>query len=139
MKNPTSMLQVALVWQGRILAYRLCGPRQAVTIGPSAKTLFTTPPVPGSENRFTVLAPQKPRGRYRLRLTAGLTGEVRVRGEKRTVAELLVSGAASADDAAIREIDFDPGDKAHIGFADAPGLQLQIRAVDPPRPSPARA
>ena len=132
--TPTSLLQVALVWQGRILAYRLCNPRQGITIGPSPRASLPTPSLPGTGDRFTLLVPQKPRGRYRLRLTSGFTGELRLRGEKRTVSELLRSAPASAADAAIREIEFDPGDKAHIGFADAPGLQLQIRSVDaPPR------
>jgi len=130
--TPTSLLQIALVWQGKILAYRLCSPRQGVTIGPSPRASMNTPPVPGAGDRFALLVPLKPRGRYRLRLTSAFTGELRVRGEKRTVAQLLASAPASAEDAAIREIDFDPGDKAHIGFADVPGLQLQIRAVDPP-------
>lgn len=130
--TPTSLLQVALVWQGKILAYRLCGPRQTITIGPSPRASLNTPAIPGAGERFKLLVPEKPRGRYRLRLTAAFTGELRLKNEKRTVAELLASAPASADDAAIREIELDPGDKAHLGFADVPGLQLQIRAVDPP-------
>src|SRR6187549_3686948 len=109
--TPTSLLQIAMVWQGRILAYRLIGPRQKVTIGPSPGASFVTPPALGNNKSFVLLAPGQPRGRYRLRLTAAFGGELTVRGESRRVADVLMTGEPSKRDVNIREIDFDPGDK----------------------------
>ena len=126
------MLQVALVWRGKILTYRLCGPKQSVTVGPSQRATLVTPRVPGGKDRYALLVPAKPRGSYRLRLTAAFTGEATVQGEKRAVADLLMTGAPSGRDAGIREIDINPGDKVRLAFAEADGLRIEIRYVDPP-------
>src|SRR5436190_664423 len=102
----TSLLQIAIVWQGRILAYRLIGPRQGVTVGPSPGCTFVTPPARGTDKRFVLLQPVKPRGRYRLRLTSSMTGDVTLRGEVRSVADVLATAETSKRDASTREIDF---------------------------------
>ncbi len=130
--TPTSMLQIALVWQGKILAYRLCGPRQTITIGPSSRATVVTPPIPGGGDRFALLVPAKPSGRYRLRLTSAFSGDLKIKGENRTVAEILASGTPSPKDAAIREVELHPGDKARLALDEANGLRLEIRYVEPP-------
>src|SRR3569623_407260 len=90
----TTVLQVAMVWQGRILAYRLIAPGQKVTVGPSPDATFATPPARGDDKRFVLLVPQrKPRGRFRLRLTPSLGGDLFVRGENKSVADVLLTGA----------------------------------------------
>ena len=128
----TSLLQIAIVWQGRILAYRLIGPKQKVTIGPSPGCTFVTPPARGADKRFVLLAPVKPRGRYRLRLTAAFTGEVTLRGETKRLADVMVLAETSKRDASTREIDFDPGDKAKLTFEGTDGMRLELRFVEPP-------
>ncbi|MES1171675.1 MAG: AgmX/PglI C-terminal domain-containing protein, partial [Bacteroidota bacterium] len=82
--------------------------------------------------RFPLLIPTKPRGSYRLRLSPVLRGEVSIGGQKRAVADVLTTGAPSARDAAIREIEFGPGDKARLTFADVPDLRIEFRFVETP-------
>ena len=53
----TTLLQIAMVWQGRILAYRLIAPGQKVTVGPSPDTTFTTPPPAGRTNASSCWRP----------------------------------------------------------------------------------
>ncbi|HEY4187153.1 MAG TPA: AgmX/PglI C-terminal domain-containing protein [Polyangia bacterium] len=134
--KPTSVLQIAMVWQGRILAYRLISPGQKVTVGPSSSTTFATPPARGQDRSFLLLRPGKPRGRFCLRLTPTLAGELTVKGETKQVAEVLLTGTPSAKDAAIREIDLDPGDRARLSFAGVEGLRLEVRFVEPPADLP---
>jgi len=132
--KPTTVLQVAMVWQGRILSYRLIAPGQKVTVGPSPDATFNTPPARGQDKRFLLLAPQRqPRGRFRLRLTAALGGELFVRGETVRVEDVLLTGTPSKRDAAIREIDLDPGDRARLAFTGmGDGPRLELRFVEPP-------
>ena len=138
--RPTTLLQIATVWQGRILAYRLVGVSEKVTVGPSPRATFLTPPARGEDKRFLLLSPAKPRGRYRLRLSPTMGGDLTIKGETKTVADALNTGAPSRRDAAIREIDLDPGDKARLTFAgpdDKSGLRMELRFVEPPAVVPA--
>src|SRR3954469_25599263 len=130
----TTVLQIAMVWQGRILAYRLIAAGQKVTVGPSPDATFATPPARGQDQRFVLLAPQRrPHGRFRLRLTPSLSGELFLRGETKRVEDVLLTGTPSKRDAAIREIDLDPGDRARLSFADlGDGPRLELRFVDAP-------
>src|SRR3954469_11196965 len=97
--RPTTMLQIATVWQGRILAYRLVGISEKVTVGPSPRATFLTPPARGDDQRFLLLAPAKPRGRYRLRVSPAMSGELVVKGETKSIADVLTTGAPSRRDA----------------------------------------
>src|SRR3569623_482 len=132
----TTVLQVAMVWQGRILAYRLIAAGQKVTVGPSPHAMFATPPARGDDPHFVLRAPQRrPRGRFRLRLTPSLGGELFLRGETRRVEDVLLTATPSKRDAAIREIDLDPGDRARLSFTDlgqGNGPRLEVRIVDAP-------
>jgi hypothetical protein len=130
------MLQVALVWQGKILTYRLCGSRQSVTLGPSPRATLITPPILGGKHRFAVLVPAKPRGHYRLRLTSAFGGELTIKGAKHDVAAVLAAAVPSKRDANIREVDLQPGDKARLTLADAEGLRIELRYVEPPAAIP---
>jgi hypothetical protein len=134
--TPTTHLQIALIWRGRILSYRLIRPGRKVTIGPSPRATVQTPAVGGDgrDQRFVLLAPGKPRGSYRLRLTQAFSGELAMKGQSRNVADVLTSGTPSARDAAVREIDLEPGDKAKLGFdgLGIAGLRLELRFVEPP-------
>jgi hypothetical protein len=129
----TSVLQIAMVWQGRILAYRLIAPGQKVTVGPAPGTTFTTPPARGQDKRFVLLAPQKkPRGSFRLRLTPSLGGDLIIKGETKQVTDVLLTGTPSPKDASIREIELHPGDRARLSFAGSEGLRLEVRFVEAP-------
>ncbi len=129
----TSVLQVAMIWQGRILAYRLIAPGRRVTVGPGAGTTLTMPPARGQDKRFVLVAPAKtPRGRFRLRLTPAFSGELTLKGETVSVADALVAATPSPKDASIREIDLDPGDRARLKFEGAQGLRIELRFVEAP-------
>jgi hypothetical protein len=128
----TSLLQIALIWHGRILAYRLCGPRQRTTIGVSPRASLVTPPVPGGGKRFALLVPARPRGRCRLRLTSTFGGELTLDGDKQSVAAILQSRPPSRRNGSVREVVLSPGDRASLTFLEADGLSLEIRYVEPP-------
>ena len=127
-----SLVQVALVWQDRMLAYHLVGARGKVTVGSSPRATLKTPLVSGNRRRFLLLAPGRPRGRFRLRLTPSLRGQVTVLGETRDVADLLLTAPPSRRDPDTREVMLGPGDKARIDFQDSDGLRVEIRFVEPP-------
>jgi outer membrane biosynthesis protein TonB len=135
MKNPVavsapSVLQAALIWQGRILGYRLVGKREKLTVGSARNVSFITPPLPGAVKKgFAVLTPSRHRGRHQLNVIAGLRGDAVLGGETRNVADLIAEG---------RPVELEPGDRARLLFDDAVGLRLEIRYVEPapavPRP-----
>ena len=127
-------LQIALVWQDKILAYRLVRARETVTIGPSKRASLSTPPIGSGagSDRFVLLAPVKPKGHFVLRLAAELAGEVTTSAQVHSVADLLVSATPSKRDASVREIVLGPGDRARLSIPSAPDLRLEIRFVDAP-------
>jgi hypothetical protein len=51
-------LQVAIIWRGQILGYRLLRRRRKVTVGSSKRCTFSTPRLAG-QHRFLLLAPKK--------------------------------------------------------------------------------
>src|SRR5450432_2288211 len=112
------MLQVAMIWRGRIIGYRLLSRRRKVTVGPSKRATFTTPPLEGQQ-KFLLLQPR--RDGYVLHLASALKGELVLGGISTPVA-----------DVASRAVDLARGDKAKLVFADGSDLRLELRFVDPP-------
>jgi hypothetical protein len=112
------MLQVAMIWRGKIIGYRLLPRRRRVTVGSSKRATLTTPPLAG-RNKFLLLQPR--RDSYVLHLAPELRGELHLGGV-----------ATSVADVASRDVDLARGDKAKLIFADGSDLRLEIRWVDPP-------
>ena len=131
-----AILQVAMVWRGQIIGYRLLRRPRRVTIGPSKRATLVTPPVMGGGSRFLLVRPQ--RGGYRLRLAPGMSGELAFAGkagQTTSVADVLakpldVPGRRRKTD--FREVTMEPGDRAWVVMGDARDLRLEIRFVDPP-------
>ncbi|HXU60318.1 MAG TPA: AgmX/PglI C-terminal domain-containing protein [Polyangia bacterium] len=112
-----ALLQVAVIWRGQILGYRLLSRRGRVTVGPSKRATFTTPPVQG-RNKYLLVRPRK--GNYVVHLAPELRGDLTLGGVPTSVAEI-----------ANRDVTLAPGDKAKLLF-DGTDLRLEIRWVDPP-------
>ena len=111
-------LQVAVIWRGQILGYKLLRRRRKVTVGSSKRCTFNTPRLAG-QSRFVLLVPKK--DGYVLRLAPELKGD------------LVLSGTAtSVTDVASSEVDLARGDRAKLNFADGSDLRIEIRWVDPP-------
>jgi len=110
-----AMLQIAVIWHGTIIGYRLQRRRRKVTVGPHKRATFCTPPVRGA-TRFALLTPRK--NGYVLHLAPELRGEVNVGGQPMSVAD--VSSSA---------VDLVAGDRAKLTFGE---LRIEIRWVDPP-------
>src|SRR5262245_5122134 len=81
------MLQVAVVFRGQIIGYKLLQPRRRVTVGYSKRATFATPPVQARGRKFLLLAP-KGEG-YRLRLTPALKGELHLLGNVVQASDVL--------------------------------------------------
>jgi len=134
----SAILQVVIVWRGRIIGYRLLTRRRRITIGPGHTWMlkvpanlpyydnmqalvpnptFVTPSV-ADRARYTLLRPK--RGGYVLRLAPALGGEVFISGEARNASE--VNG----------DLMLGPGDRAKLHFKESPELAIEIRWVDPP-------
>jgi hypothetical protein len=112
------MLQVAMIWRGQILGYRLLSRRRKITLGPSKRATFVTPPLEGQQ-KFLLLQPR--RDGYVLHLASELRGELTVGGTAMSVA-----------DVASRDVDLARGDKAKLVFTDGSDLRIELRWVDPP-------
>ncbi len=140
-----ALLQVAVIWRGRILGYRLLTRRGRITVGPSKRATFTTPPLEG-RHKYLLVRPRK--GAYVVHLASGLRGEITLGGIATPVAEI-----------ANRDVTLSPGDKAKLVFpaqpmgggrlepapladsprrprADGGELRLELRWVDPPERIP---
>src|SRR5689334_15259914 len=72
-----AMLQVAVLWHGTIIGYRLQRRRRKVTLGPHKRATFCTPSIRASK-KFVLLAPRK--NGYVLHLAPELRGELNVGG-----------------------------------------------------------
>jgi hypothetical protein len=132
----SAILQVVVVWRGRIVGYRLLMRRRKITIGSHAGATFVTPTTDGRK-RYVLIKPR--RGGYGLRLAPNLRGEVQTGGETRDVVDILRSpplGRTSRRSADIREVALGAGDRAKLYFAENSDLRLEIRWVDPPEVLP---
>jgi hypothetical protein len=128
----SAILQVVVVWRGRIVGYRLLTSRRKVTIGSHTRATFITPKAEGRK-RYVLIKPQ--RGGYALRLSPALRGEVQVGGETRDVLDVL-SGPSDPrrgrDKGDVRTVTLGTGDRAKLHFTENSDLRLEIRWVDPP-------
>jgi hypothetical protein len=111
-------LQVAVIWKGHILGYKLLRRRTKVTVGPHKRATFITPQLSG-QKRFVLLSPR--RDGYVLRLAPELKGDL-----------VLGGSATSVADVASSEVDLAKGDRAKLTFSDGSDLRIEIRWVDPP-------
>lgn len=108
------MLQVAMVWRGQILGYRLLsGRRKRITVGPSKRATFVTPALAG-QPRFLLLSPRK--DGFTLHLAPSLRGELHLAGS-----------AVQVEEVAAGTVDFSRGDRGRLIFADASDLRLEMR------------
>ncbi len=112
-----AILQVAAIWRGQIIGYRLLARRRRITVGPSKRATFNTPPLDGRA-RYLLVRPRK--GAYVVHLAAGLRGEVTLGGIATAVEEI-----------ANRDVTLSPGDKAKLTFTEG-DLRLELRWVEPP-------
>jgi hypothetical protein len=113
-----AMLQVATIWRGQIIGYRLLTRRRKVSVGPSKRATFVTPPLDG-QKKHLLLRPR--REGYVLHLAPELKGDLTLGGTAMSVA-----------DVASRDVDLARGDKAKLVFNDGSDLRIEIRWVDPP-------
>jgi outer membrane biosynthesis protein TonB len=133
MNHPS--LQITYRWKGQVIAYRLVGRREVVSIGDHKRVTFATPRLDGFPARFVLLKPI--RQGYQLRLGPGLSGTLEMRGQKRTVGDVLVQPAVRRflrDPGMFREAELYPGDRATLDLdIAAPGsLQLLISFAEAP-------
>jgi hypothetical protein len=112
------MLQVAVIWRGQIIGYRVLRKRGRITVGPSKHATFTTPKLAG-QNKFALITPRKEG--YSLRLAPELKGDLVLGGSATAVADVVSS-----------EVDLARGDRAKLVFADGSDLRIELRWVDPP-------
>jgi hypothetical protein len=137
MAKTGQILQVAMVWRNQILAYRLLTRSGRITVGPSKRATLTTPPVLGESGRFVLI---QPRGRgYLLRLAPGMRGDLHLRGEARSVIDVLSEPAmGKGRPSDVREALLEPGDRARLKLREGGDLRIEVRFVDPaeriPRP-----
>src|SRR3954454_10267352 len=114
--SPRAMLQIAVIWHGTIIGYRLQRRRRKITVGPHKRASFITPSIRGV-TRFSLLTPRK--NGYVLHLAPELRGELNVGGQTMSVAD--VSSSA---------VDLVRGDRAKLTFNDGSDLRIEIRWVD---------
>jgi outer membrane biosynthesis protein TonB len=120
-------VQVTFRWKGRVLAYRLLGRREVVSIGATKGVTFVTPRLEGFPARFTLLQPVK--DGVRLNVGPGMQGKVVLRGQTRTLGEVLAQPAERRllrDPGMFRHVELYPGDSAGIDLDDKGELHLQI-------------
>ena len=107
-----------MIWRGQIIGYRLLPRRRKVTVGPSKRATFVTPPLEG-KSKYLLLSPR--RDGYVLHLASALKGDLTLGGVTTSVA-----------DVASRDVDIARGDKAKLIFGDGSDLRVEVRWVDPP-------
>jgi hypothetical protein len=132
----TAILQVVVVWRGRIVGYRLLTRRRKVTIGSHRSATFVAPATDG-RRRYVLVKPSR-RG-YTLRLAPNMRGDVQTGGETRDVVDILAApptGRVSRRAPNLREVALATGDRAKLHFAENADLRIEIRWVDPPEVLP---
>ena len=82
------MLQIAVIWHGTIIGYRLQRRRRKITVGPNKRATFITPSIRGAK-RFVLLTPRK--NGYVLNLAPELRGELNIGGQPMSVADVSSS------------------------------------------------
>jgi len=112
-----ALLQVAAIWRGQIIGYRLLKRRRRITVGPSKRATFNTPALDG-RSRYLLIRPRK--GAYVVHLASGLRGDITLGGI-----------ATSIDEISNRDVTLSPGDKAKLIFTEGE-LRLELRWVEPP-------
>jgi outer membrane biosynthesis protein TonB len=130
-------VQITYLWQGQVIAYRLLPRRHSVSIGDHRRVTFATPRLAGFPAKFRLLRPVK--DGVSLRLGPGMSGTLELRGQRRTVGDLLLTPAVRRflrDPGMFREVELYPGDSATIDLDVAkPGnLQLLVSFADAPEP-----
>jgi len=126
----SAILQVVVVWRGRIVGYRLLTSRRKVTIGSHTRATFITPKAEGRK-RYVLIKPQRGGG-YALRLSPALRGEVQSGGETRDVLDVLSGPPTDREKGDVRAVTLSTGDRAKLHFTENSDLRLEIRWVDPP-------
>src|SRR4051794_37767584 len=121
--GPNAILQMAIIWRGQILAYRIFPRRGKVTVGPSKRATFVTPTL-GGQAKFVLLTPRRDGDGYVLHLSPELRGDLQVAGAAMSVGEISSS-----------EVDLARGDRARLLF-DGSDVRVEIRWVDPPEVLP---
>ena len=132
----SAILQVVVVWRGRIVGYRLLTRRRKVTIGSHRAATFVAPATDG-RRRYVLVKPS--RGGYTLRLAPNMRGEVQTGGEARDVVDILAApptGRVSRRAPNLREVALATGDRAKLHFAENADLRIEVRWVDPPEMLP---
>jgi outer membrane biosynthesis protein TonB len=128
-------VQITYLWKGQVLDYRLLAPNARVSIGDHRSVTFATPRLPGFPARFRLLRPA--RDGVTLRLGPGMTGALSLRGQQRTIGDILLQPAVRRflrDPGMFREVQLYPGDSATIDLdVKTPGeLQIVISFAEQP-------
>src|SRR5688572_17746008 len=84
-------VQITYLWKGQVLDYRLLSRRDRVSIGDHRAVTFATPRLPGFPARFPLLRPA--RDGVTLRVGPGMGGSLSLRGQQRTMGDLLLQPA----------------------------------------------
>jgi len=137
-------LQVAQVWNGRILGYCLIEKPSRLTIGPHVRATFHVPLPEGGGKRFSLvrLIGRRAKARCVLRLLPGMTGEVVVDGTSQRITDILAAPDPTPRKRPLarREVTLAPGDRAKIALDGVAGMRFEVRWVEAPvrvpRPRP---
>jgi hypothetical protein len=128
-------VQITYLWKGQVLDYRLLPRNGRVSIGDHRSVTLCTPRLPGFPARFRLLRPA--RDGVTLRLGPGMSGALSLRGQKRTIGDILLQPPVRRflrDPGMFREVQLYPGDSATIDLdLTAPGaLQIVISFAEQP-------
>lgn len=133
------LLQVVYAWQKHLLAHRLLGRGDRLTIGPHKRASLVGPRLPGAPRRLTVLRPIP--GGFRLTLAPGMSGWVETRAlGRKDVGELLALLPAKRrllGASTLRELDLMQGDCGVVAIDPEGKLRLQLSFVEEPEKIPA--